>query len=318
MRILFVTDNRKAASTQLSLSLLEGLVNEPEVVFDAFNRNYSKYDAVIFMGYDPDIKSARAKNPNIKIGVMDPRPSFKVQPVGADFILAHGVEMEDWYLSFTPNVFRYYIYPAFIGETLREHVASDKIILAYHGNKKHLDEMSPRVTDAISSLAETVPVEFRVMYDISSLGKWTPKLSDKVALSLIQWSPENYDRYIATSDVGLVPGFTSYANNGVDYQPAYKITSNPGRIWVFAKYGIPVVADMFPSALQVIKDGQDGYVCCSSIAWADRLSRLVSPELRRIMGRSLRKKYELFADVKVMNKNLLDFLNRLSRPTVLK
>lgn len=312
MKILFTTSKQDAPSTQLTLGLLKGLADIPGVVFDVFNRNYSDYDAVIFMGYDPDIKAARSKNGKIKVGVIDPRPSFKVQPAGADFILAHGVEMEDWFLSFTPNVFRYYIYPGHIGNTVRRHQDSDRIILAYHGNKKHLEEMRPRITDAISTLAKSIRVEFRVMYDIANLGEWKPRFPDNVILSLIQWAPENYDKCFANADIGLVPGFTSYNDNGVDYRPVYKITSNPGRILVFANYGIPVVADMFPSALQFIEDGVSGYLCCSTHAWSDRLTRLArSPELRNKMGCALNEKFRKVATADVLNRGLVKFIEEL-------
>jgi len=312
MKILFTTKFKDAPSTQLSLGLLKGLGNIPGVIFDCFNTSYSEYDVVIFMGYDPDIKAVRAKNSKAKVGVMDPRPSFKIQPMGADFILAHGVEMEDWYLSYTPNIFRYYIYPNFIGKELRKHKDTGKIILAYHGNKKHLEEMTPRVTEVVSALSAIVPVEFRVMYDIAGLGRWNPGFPDKVALSLIQWAPENYDKYISSSDIGIVPGFTSYRDNAVDYLPVYKITSNPGRILVFGNYGIPVVADMFPSALQVIEDGVSGYVCCSTHAWSDRLVRLArSSSLRSRMGLALNEKFSKSAAAGVLNRGLVEFIKDL-------
>lgn len=312
MRILFTTAKENSPSTELSLGLLKGLGRIPGVRFDTFNRNYADYDAVIFMGYDPEINAVRAKNGKAKVGVMDPRPSFKVQPEGADFILAHGVEMEDWYLSLTPNIFRYYIYPEFIGKELRKHQDTGRIILAYHGNKKHLEEMAPRVTKAISALSAVVPVEFRVMYDLAGLGRWTPDFPDNVTLSLIQWAPENYDKYIASSDIGIVPGFTSYRDNAVDYLPVYKITSNPGRILVFGNYGIPVVADMFPSALQIIEDGVSGYVCCSTHSWSDRLVRLArSSNLRTNMGYALNERFGKVAAADVLNRGLVKFIEEL-------
>ena len=113
MKILFTTRHINSPSTILNVRKLKSLNSMNGISIDFYNTDYADYDVLLFMGYDADIKGARKKNLDIKIGVIDPRPSQKDQPSGADFILANGIEMKDWYLKFTHNIFIYYIYSSF-------------------------------------------------------------------------------------------------------------------------------------------------------------------------------------------------------------
>jgi len=48
------------------------------------------------MGYDPRVAVARKVNPTAKIGVIDPRPTLLNLALGADFVIANGIEMQNW------------------------------------------------------------------------------------------------------------------------------------------------------------------------------------------------------------------------------
>ena len=61
MRIVFTTEHRNAPSTILNLSCLKELGAYPDVTFTAFPEDLSEADVILFMGYDPDIRAARAK-----------------------------------------------------------------------------------------------------------------------------------------------------------------------------------------------------------------------------------------------------------------
>ena len=52
-----------------------------------------------------------------------------------------------------------------------------------------------------------------------------------------------------------------------DYIIRFKMPSNPGRMIVFWKLGIPVVADFLPSHFQFIKEGVNGLLASSSAGW---------------------------------------------------
>lgn len=359
MKILFTTKYREAPSTELNLELLKHLNNIPGVKFDCYGTNYAAYDVVLFMGYDPDIEAARAANPHIKIGIIDPRPEFKTQPTGMDFILANGIEMKDWYLQYTPHIFVYYIYP-YLQRKVKVHAPSHTIVLGYHGNKIHLHEMFPRITTALEQLAETYEVELWAMYHIEREGKWIMGLPDpeKVTVKHIQWAEDHYEQYLSNVDIGIVPsliplnaqlqrilertvpfdklrnkperfrflpdflrkktGVASGANEVMyreyptDYLMRYKSTSNAGRAFVFGQYGIPVIMDMFPSALQLIEDGVDGFVCYRQEAWYRALKRLADDvELRTEIAQNMTKKFDSIAAPGVLNDHLVKFLRAL-------
>lgn len=353
MRILFTTNHIDMPSTMLNADRLKLLNNIDGVSIDFYNRNYAEYDVVLFMGYAPAIEEARAANPKLKIGIIDPRPEFNKHYIGMDFILANGIEMKDWYLKVTPHIFIYYIYPELLRK-VKLHQTSKKIIVGYHGNKFHLRKMNPRITSALERLADDYEVELWAMYNITNLGEWSIGLPDsrKVKVKHIQWSEEHYETHLSKVDIGLVPNLTPIsediervflqstrhenrssalrrffknrrkkctANNvnlyneyPTDYLIRYKSTSNPGRIFVFAQYGIPVVADMFPSALQVIDDGINGFVCYSTDAWYWALKKLAdNPAMRAEFAQKMMKKFDKIAAPEVLNENLLKFIKSI-------
>lgn len=330
LHILFTTQFVKSPSTLFNVEMLQNLSKFDEVTIDFYNNEYQKYDVILFMGYDPDIQNARSMNKHAKIGVIDPRPTFKQQPEGADFILANGIEMKDLYMKFTPNIFIYYIYPP-LKEKIREHKQSNKIVIGYHGNKVHLNVMYPRITRALEMLSGEYEVELIVQYNFAALGKWTRNIPDsrKVKIEHVPWSEENYDKYLAHADIGIVPNIlpikdpiklkkkaqidpSVFNENETDYLIRFKTTCNIGRLFVFAQYGIPVVADMTPSALQFINDGIDGFICYSTEAWYWALKRLAdSASLRTVFASRMKDKFNMLASPEVLNRDLLIFLKSL-------
>jgi len=376
IKLLFTTKYVGAISTKLNADNLKYLNSIEGIHIDFYNTEYANYDVVLFMGYDFDIQGARAANPTIKIGVIDPRPGLKREPVGADFIIVNGIEMKDWYLKYTSNIFTYYIYPK-IQQKLKRHTSSSIIRIGYHGNRWHLHEMYPRVTQALERLADKFAVELWVMYNIEEHGQWDWGIPDeqKVRINHIQWSEAHYEQYLSEVDIGIIPNLIPinkrikavwlpdqqtpsapkaenklrrikklikryqqtffdrarthpqkqsqpsiytpampYQEQDSDYLLRYKATSNPGRIFVFAQYGIPVIADMFPSALQIIEDGVNGFVCYSTEAWYWALKHLAdSPDLRMKFAMNMTKKFDKIVAPDVLNKNLVHFLTDIVR-----
>jgi len=330
MKILFCTNFKDEPSTVLNISNMKYINQIDGHIIDFFRHDYANYDVVLFMGYDPDILAARKANKSIKIGIIDPRPSSGIDIKSADFIIANGIEMKDYYINLVPSIFIYPIFPNLSGKP-KLHQKKDKLIIGYHGNKIHLEVMYPRITKALEALGVDYSVELWAMYNIEKLGKWTIGIPDplKIKTLHIQWAPENYEKYIAQCDIGIVPNLLPIQNqrklkkltssnsrrfneDDTDYVLRFKATSNAGRIWVFAQYGIPVITDMFPSALQAIKDNEDGFICNSSASWYLALRRLSeSAELRNKIGNALYEKFEKEFSPIVLNNNLINFIKEL-------
>ena len=92
-------------------------------------------------------------------------------------------------------------------------------------------------------------------------------------------------------DIGIVPSLlpikniqnikkrSMVENLDVNYEPfdyfaRYKSSNNSGRISVFAKYGIPVISEPTQSNCEVIKNGENGYICFSYDNWKYTLDLL--------------------------------------------
>lgn len=331
MRILFTTDFKTSPSTQINQPNLERL-RELGVEFDVHNRAYEKYDVVIFMGYDPDIAGVRKVNRNAKVGVMDVRPNDLQKVLGADFILANGLEMKEFCQRWCSNIFVYYIYPH-LALPPRLHAPGEKVVIGYHGNRVHLETMKPRVWKAIRALSRDRAIEFRAIYNIKTLGKTSLEHLDCEHLEVkhIQWAEDAVERHFGDVDIGIAPDLLPMRNivkakkvmecdpkrtneDDSDFLLRFKATSNPGRILVFAQLGIPVVADLYPSALDIIKDGHSGFVAASDGSWYRALKRLSSSHrLRQTLGTNLRADFLRFYAVDQINNRLIQFLYDLAK-----
>jgi len=304
---------------------------------DLFREDFENYDIVLFMGYDPRIAEARAANPTAKIGVVDPRPGFMPNVRDADFVVVNGLEMKDFCANHFAEIFVYHIYPELTIRTQPRSrtAADDSIVLGYHGNRSHLHGMYPYVATALELLAQTHVVRLLAIYNVEKLGKLGFDLCNRENFTIehIQWHPDVYDEFLPSVDIGLVPGLTPVRNvpetnrristfptvfgqHDSDVLLRFKATSNAGRIFVFSQYGIPVVADMFPSALQVISDGRTGYLAQSAGGWYRALSALAgNPALRTQMGNRLRREFTETASVEIMNSEFIQFLRAVRTGT---
>lgn len=325
IKLLFQTKNIKGPSTIFNQNLLKGLNELKDISIDFYNTDYINYDVVLFMGYDSDIKKAKQSNPSIKVGIIDPRPSFNIDFTDVDFILANGIEMRDYYSKYSKNIFNYYIYPEL--EFVKVKKNNQKVVIGYHGNKIHLMASKERLMPAIELLAQKHKVELWLMYDVESLGQWKySKLSENLLIKHIQWSEDGYHKYMSQADIGVVPSLMPIKNislvkkisksifnvlneNFSDYFLRFKVTSNVGRGLVFAQLKVPVIMDMTPSALQFVSDSENGFVCYSSESWSSALFKLAeSEDLRLAMAENLYKEFNLNYSSKEINIKLMNFL----------
>jgi glycosyltransferase involved in cell wall biosynthesis len=261
------------------------------------------------MGYDHAIEAARGRNPHIKIILADPKlgsPKYIRAAREADMLLVSSVEQRDAFLRLNQNVIIYYMFPETPFKP-RTHADTGRTIVAYHGNRVHLEAMRYSVMPAMVALAATRPVEFHAIYNIQHLGQADLSLLENggVAIKQIQWDSSTVLESLRAADIGIMPNelpirnrlnalaSTAYPEGEFAYEPfdhfvRYKVSANPGRLYPFACAGVPVVADFAPSASQFIRDGVSGFVASSPHGWYYALARLAeSAPLRRTCAERL-------------------------------
>jgi len=291
--------------------------------------DYRGFDVALFMGGSDNSKVAKEKNRDLLCGVIEPRSSQNNDFNGTDFIVANSLEAQDFFAGICKHSFVYYTYPKVPPISGRRD--NDALLLGYHGNKIHLEAMAPRITQSIQMLHQKIPVELYAMYNIGSLGKSKNICTQKLGFPVrhINYSKENYGRYIAHVDIGLVSQFIPTKSNRIfryllgsltkknnekndDFLCRFKETTNLGRHFIFAQYGIPVISDMTPSACSFIEHGYDGYVAYSTGGWSSALYNLASnSELRGLFGERLKNEWASNYSHDLLNRNLLIKLRKL-------
>lgn len=325
MKLTLVTQFSDSPSTVLNRSILQRL--RGFTYMKSLNDVDSNVDVILFMGYDPQVADARVRFPKAQIGIIDPRPGMKKDLDKADFWLANGVEMVNYFASLNPNAFIYPIYPALPSQQLGNYTSRKELIVAYHGNRDHLELMIDSVCPALEKLSSNFHITLNCIYNVKQLGEfsWKPK-SENIRVNCIQWSEKAYIEHLKNSDIGIVPNFIPFKpdesgfdrtmkernlSHEHDLKFRYKPTTNMGRILVFAQLGIPVISDMFPSATEVIRHGENGLLATDAASWFVHLNYLAknATERRRMasnMYNVFRKEYHW----DVMNKRLVTFLKK--------
>ena len=309
-----INEQFKEASLDISI--------EPEKV------DYKQYDAALFMGYDDKAKLAKAQNPKIITGVFDPRAGQRNKFEQVDFIAANGLESQDYFSQFCDNCTIYYTFP-YVESKKECPFSKDKLTLGFHGGKPHLDAMFPRITNALEKLNQEIPLELWGMYNIKRDGDWKKARKLGFPVKLIQYDEDNYAKYMAHTDIGLVPQFKAIPENKIlryivgmvrkghinsqfDFIFHFKETTNIGRHLVFAQYGIPVISDMAPSSCCFIENEKDSFLAFHTNSWYLYLHKLAFNEnLRKEMGNNLNNKYLNQASNQKQNERLIAFLKTL-------
>ncbi len=321
MRIVINT-NYKAAGT----IVLEGIAKRiPDVVRNDWE-NYHNFDVALFMAPDSRVREAKEKNPKILAGIFDPKVSKarqRSEARAADFLIVSSIEQRDFFLKYNKNVFIYYMFPdtpAFV----KTHTQKEKIIIGYHGNKQHLDAMAD-VSWALDELANTHDIELRAIYNIEKLGKWKQNVPKVCKVAHVQWEEGKFLEGLKECDIGIAPSaipapklfarpLQSFVYNPVsynqnDYLVRFKMSNNPGRLYVFSELSIPVVTDFTPSASQMIQDGHSGALVGTKEGWKKALEELIeSAEKRNMYAKNLKN---FISDNHSVEKNFEKFMSLL-------
>lgn len=336
MKILFQTTNPRSASFQFYAESLRKINDSPsfgaEVIVEerAGRCEFDQFDIALFMGGSNRSREAKDQRADVICGVVEPRSAQKNDFSGVDIVVVNGLEAMDFFSDCCENLFVYHVYPT-VSRASPAFQKNEALTLGYHGNKLHLEAMVPRITDAIRQVHEMIPVKLYAMYNVRELGQSKIVTSRYLGFPVthIDYSRENYARYLAHVDVGLVPHLIPtrksrllryflgtlnkrYNEKHDDFLLRFKETTNLGRHFVFAQYGIPIISDMAPSACSFIKHGYSGYLAYSTGGWFSALRSCASDaSLRKDIGERLKLEWETNYAHHLLNNRLLAELKRL-------
>jgi glycosyltransferase involved in cell wall biosynthesis len=285
---------------------------------------YERYDVAIFLGYDHELEAARRANPGIRVGLSDPkqsRPQWVDAARAADFLLVSSVEQREAFLRLNRNIHVLFMFPP-VPLAPRTHEPGERLVVAYHGNRVHLEAMGGTgVRAALEELGRTRPVELVAVYNVAAhgravLGMPDPRLVDVRHVQLQPATAEDGSvsptivEELSRADIGIVPSLlpvhgaadalraTASLEPSLAYEPfdhllRFKASSNPGRLYPFARLGVPVVADPTPSLAQFVLDGVSGFLAGSARGWYEALERLAGdPALRAATAAELRARLD--------------------------
>jgi hypothetical protein len=329
--VLNSTDMNSAAALVCIHGLARHLMELGHQVTTNDWSNYDRHDVALLMAADADCARVKAANPNIIIGVIDPKPNTKQQAIQADFCIVSSIEQREIFMQLNRNQFIYYMVPEFQASPVH-HAVKERYRIVYHGNKVHLNGSFNGLVPALNELGRKYPIQFDVIYNLKQLGKWTLGRPDAQLCPTrdLQWYPDCYHSYFADADIGVVQNLMPWRQKRLvhqlgmfsrsllletsfDHIVKYKSSTNAGRAFVFGYFGIPVVADAVPSASDAIVDGYSGRLVLTAEGWYDALEELiVSPVKRQQLADNFRRSIQERFAPPVSARRLVDFISELS------
>lgn len=323
MKIVFNTNYTGAAAFIGIDQMIPMLEREGHEVKRNDWDNYQNYDVAFFMSPDSKVREAKLKNPKIVTCIIDPKTvgrferlrhkSLWKQPImrelkEADLTLVSSIEHRDHIVKYNKNCFIFYFFPTTLKEK-QVHSEKKKITIGYHGNKVHLSSM-PEVSWALDKLADKYDIELMAIYNVKKLGKWTKNRPKKCNVIDVQWNPD-MALDLKKSDIGISPSIKATIKKS-NYVFRFKYSNGPGRIYVFAMLGIPVVADASPSQCQFVQNEVSGFVCCTKEGWYQNLERLINDaNLRATQGSKLYDFFENGYSIEQIFQNLMKLVKKL-------
>ena len=283
MKFLFLTKdlNTNVGSTRIWIvNLMKWLKEKNHSVYLNEIKESIIPDYCIFQKNFPvsEVLKNKKKYPNSKLGIINPNLDILKKNI-IDFSIVGSVEEFEYLSDYTECILFPLIEDYFL-EKPKLHKFKKKIIIGYHGNKQHLDNISPNLIDALNDLNKTQNIELHLVYDLQNLGKWNNK-NLSVKTKHIQWNKKNILKFIRFMDIGIIPSLTP--NNFFDrwnyffkHQLTFKFKNktNPGRLYLFNQLGIPAIAEITPSHMQLISLNQNGYFAYSRKSWFKYLQLL--------------------------------------------
>ena len=169
-----------------------------------------------------------------------------------------------------------------------------KTVISYHGNREHLINMYPRITEAISKIASEYLIELVLIYDHKKKGKINIFKSKQNQFKILhkQYYNNCYNKYLRDTDIGIVPQLMPSNKKKIKKNLSYYIskelfkkkyyfsinfkeTTNLGRHLVFAQLKIPTISDYTLSSSNFINNGINGYLAHDTVDWYECLKHLI-------------------------------------------
>lgn len=330
MKIKFITFSPDAPASKMYFEAFQSSSD----FFISTQYDYQEVDYAFFMTYTADLeelKRVKELYPKLRVAIIDPRGEVTIPYIKyCDFLIMDSIEMRDYFSKFSIPIYTYYEFP-FFNSVMKKHRDNDEdpIVIGYHGNKVHLTSMFPKITAALQILAQEKNIEFWAIYDFEGLGYWNIGIPTNLKVRHIQWHPNVYTEEMLDIDIGILPSTMPvkkalkvsrfFLDSPEDYVVKFKMPSNPGRLAVFAKLGVPTVADFLPSHFQFINEGQSGFLADSTGAWYHALKKLIdSKKLRNEVATNMSKTFKEDLDFREQNKKLFKWLSAFSANTLVE
>ena len=331
MRILLSCSNTNSPSFIFYKDSLQKLKYESKNIKFTAKKYETKvleedFDVVLFMSGTENSNFLKKKG--VIYGLVDPRAGNYDNYDKYDFIVANGIE-EKIFFSFTklPTL----IYPVYPSIKLnKKKFNNNKTIISYHGNRDHLVNMYPRISNAIKKIASKHLIELVLIYDFKNKEKvrFFNQKEYKFKIYHKQYHDKCLEKYLYDTDIGIVPQLipsqTKKINKNLSYYFSkqlfkkkyffslnFKETTNLGRHFVFAQLKIPTISDYTLSSSNFINNGINGFLAHDSVDWYENFEYLINNKKKsKKIGSKFyldwKKKYSHI----ILNKNFLKFLKK--------
>ena len=330
MKVLINAKNTDSVVCRVAKSSISNALKDNGFSIKYDQKDYSNFDLVLFFSPESNVDEVRKINKYAKIGILDPKLNNELQyeeARKADFLVVSSLEQKLFSQKFSKNIVIFNWFPNVNFQKIKNKKKSNKIKIAYQGNKIHLNSFNHSLKNAFENLyREFNHIELIAIYDIDKLGKW--KIGrPNIPIFDVQWNVNNYCDILSSCDIGLVPNLlpvnkkichsltkvslknSNYNYNKNDYFIRFKQNSNPNRFWEFSQLKIPVVADLFPSSCQLINDEYNGLLAFDEETWFQSIKFLIeNPQYRDLFGERLFQSMNNLFSVKLNQDRLINFL----------
>lgn len=238
-------------------------------------------------------------------------------------------------VTYNPNSFIFPYIEKHFTKT-KKHLDSEKIIIGYHGNKDHLEEMSDAYRLGLEEVAKEYNIKLHAIYSKSVLGKWTQNRPN-IEIEEIEWDFKTWEDELLKIDIGITPNtipfFPKNKNKlynfffskmklkakSLDWILRYKGTVNASRSFVFHQLGIPVISEMFPGADSIIAEHDCGFIAQTQEAVVLTLKKLISDyEYRKIVSENARLEFNRRYDPIIWTKKLINDISAVYMEKITK
>mgnify|MGYP000123671905 CR=1 FL=1 len=160
------------------------------------------------------------------------------------------------------------------------------------------------IVACFKSLARTHP---RSRLDIVGKGIYFESIEKKIKdygderISLRGWIPhQEVPDYLSSIDIGLLPLIQS---------TKFNMSKSPTKLFEYMACSKPVIASRIGEAKEIIKDGEDGFLCSGKDEFIRKMEMLlVNGALRERMGSMAREKVKRHYSLSVLGARLFEIL----------